>query len=203
MTFGLDGSIWKKYPGGRSIVFDTIWGPYFLVPLAFAILVLVLEVGLVSRNRRIVQRVMNFAPLMLVLALPWTDGKVFREFFGVFVTTVGSPLWWTCWLLLALYVWASFRGVRFAAQLSLAAGALLCDCRPAHGRRRFVRPAATLAVADCWSAAVCATPSAFAPRSRAPRRPALGRSVCGGSFRRRRLAPGGCRRASMRCGSPS
>jgi hypothetical protein len=100
MTFGLDGSIWKKYPGGRSIVFDTIWGPYFLVPLAFAILVLVLEVGLVSRNRRIVQRVMNFAPLMLVLALPWTDGKVFREFFGVFVTTVGSPLWWTCWLLL-------------------------------------------------------------------------------------------------------
>ncbi len=125
MTFGLDGSIWKKYPGGRSIVFDTIWGPYFLVPLAFAILVLVLEVGLVSRNRRIVQRVMNFAPLMLVLALPWTDGKVFREFFGVFVTTVGSPLWWTCWLLLALYVWASFRGVRFAAQLSLAAGASL------------------------------------------------------------------------------
>jgi hypothetical protein len=130
MTFGLDGSIWKKYPGGRSIVFDTIWGPYFLVPLAFAILVLVLEVGLVSRNRRIVQRVTNFAPLMLLLALPWTDGKVFREFFGVFVTTVGSPLWWTCWLLLALYVWAWIRGVRMAPQLSLAAGALFAIVGP-------------------------------------------------------------------------
>jgi hypothetical protein len=130
MTFGLDGSIWKKYPGGRSIVFDTIWGPYFLVPLAFAILVLLLEVGLVSGNRRIVRRVMNFAPLMLVLALPWTDGKVFREFFGVFVTTVGSPLWWTCWLLLALYVWAWIRGVRMAAQLSLAAGALFAIVGP-------------------------------------------------------------------------
>jgi hypothetical protein len=124
MTFGLDGSIWKKYPGGRSIVFDTIWGPYFLVPLAFAILVIFLEVGLVSGNRRIVRRATNFAPLMLVLALPWTDGKVFREFFGVFVTTAGSPLWWTCWLLLAFYVWTWIRGVRMAAQLSLAVGAL-------------------------------------------------------------------------------
>ncbi len=130
MTFGLDGSIWKKYPGGRSIVFDTIWGPYFLVPLAFAILVIFLEVGLVSGNRRIVRRATNFAPLMLILALPWTDGKVFREFFGVFVTTVGSPLWWTCWLLLAFYVWAWIRGVRMAAQLSLAVGALFAIVGP-------------------------------------------------------------------------
>ena len=36
MTFGLDGSIWRRIPGGRAIVFDTIWGMYFLVPLAVA-----------------------------------------------------------------------------------------------------------------------------------------------------------------------
>jgi hypothetical protein len=66
----------------------------------------------------------------LLLALPWTDGKVFREFFGVFVTTVGSPLWWTCWLLLALYVWAWIRGVRMAPQVSLAAGALFAIVGP-------------------------------------------------------------------------
>ena len=36
MTFGLDGDIWKKLPTGRAIVFDTIWRPYFLLPLAFA-----------------------------------------------------------------------------------------------------------------------------------------------------------------------
>jgi hypothetical protein len=130
MTFGLDGSIWKKYPGGRSIVFDTIWGPYFLVPLALAILVLLLEVGLVSGNRRVVRRVTSFAPLMLLLAGPWSDGKVFREFFQVFVSTIGSPLWWTCWILLAFYLWAWLRGVRLAAQLGLAAGALLVVVGP-------------------------------------------------------------------------
>lgn len=130
MTFGLDGSIWKKYPGGRSIVFDTIWGPYFLVPPALAILVLLLEVGLISGNRRVVKRVMSFAPLMLLMAVPCSDGKVFREFFQVFVTTVGSPVWWTCWILLAFYAWAWLRGVRVAAQLGLAAGALLAVVGP-------------------------------------------------------------------------
>jgi hypothetical protein len=130
MTFGLDGSIWKKYPGGRSIVFDTIWGPYFLVPLALAILVLLLEVGLVSGNRRIVRRMTSFAPLMLLLAVPWSDGIVFREFFQVFVSTIGSPLWWTCWILLAFYLWAWLRGVRVAAQLGLAVGALLAIVGP-------------------------------------------------------------------------
>ncbi len=42
MTFGLDGDIWRKLPSGRAIVFDTIWGTYFLVPLGFAIAILLL-----------------------------------------------------------------------------------------------------------------------------------------------------------------
>jgi hypothetical protein len=125
MTFGLDGSIWRKFPGGRAIVFDTIWGPFFLVPLALAILVLLLEVGLVSGNRRFVRRVMMFGPFVLMLAVPWSEGTVFREFFQTFVGMIGSPLWLTTWLLLTFHGWAWLRRVPLAGSVGLAAGALL------------------------------------------------------------------------------
>jgi len=125
MTFGLNGPIWKKLPGGRAIVFDTIWGAYFLVPLVLAILVLLLEVGLVTGNRRIVQRVMRAAPFMLLLSFPWGDGTVFRGFLQTVVGTAGSPLWLTTWILIAFYGWAWIRSVPHAGRSVLAAGAML------------------------------------------------------------------------------
>ncbi|HEV3301375.1 MAG TPA: hypothetical protein VG055_17115 [Planctomycetaceae bacterium] len=125
MTFGLDGDIWKKIPTGRAIVFDTIWGTYFLVPLAFAILILLLEVGLVTANRRFAQRVVNAGLMLLVLAFPWAGESVSRGFLQTFVRTIGSPLWLTIWGLLAFYLWAWLHGVPEAVRSGLAAGALL------------------------------------------------------------------------------
>ena len=41
MTFGPSGPIWVPLSDGRfAISFDTMWGPYFLIPPAFAVLVL-------------------------------------------------------------------------------------------------------------------------------------------------------------------
>jgi hypothetical protein len=125
MTFGLDGDIWRKIPTGRAIVFDTIWGTYFLVPLAFAILVLLLEIALVTANRRFAQRIVNSSLILLVLAFPWAGESVSREFLQTFVRTIGSPLWLTIWALLAFYLWAWLRGVPQVVRSGLAAGALV------------------------------------------------------------------------------
>jgi hypothetical protein len=125
MTFGLSGSIWRRIPRGRVIVFDTIWGTYFLVPLALAILILLLEAGLVAGNRRSTRRVVGAAPLLLFLALPWGEGPVFQEFLWNFMRTLGSPFWITIWLLLAFYGWAWARGVQGAGRDGLIAALLL------------------------------------------------------------------------------
>jgi hypothetical protein len=125
MTFGLDGSIWRRIPGGREIVFDTIWGMYFLVPLALAILVLLLEGGLAAGNQRFTRRVVSAAPLLLFLSVPWGRGAVYQEFLWVFVRAVGSPFWITVWLLLAFYGWAWTRGVEGAGRKGLVAALLL------------------------------------------------------------------------------
>jgi hypothetical protein len=125
MTFGLGGSIWRRIPRGRVIVFDTIWGTYFLVPLALAILILLLEGGLVAGNRRFARRVVGTAPLLLFLALPWGRGPVYQEFLWIFMRTVGSPFWITIWLLLAFYGWAWARGVEDAGRNGLVAALLL------------------------------------------------------------------------------
>jgi|GEM_PF-743410 len=125
MTFGLDGDIWRKLPSGRAIVFDTIWGTYFLVPLGFAIAILLLEIALVTANRRLAQRVVNATAILLALALPWIDEPISRAFQQAVVHKIGSPLWLTIWGLVAFYGWAWLRGVPTAGQCGLASVALL------------------------------------------------------------------------------
>src|SRR5690606_1186605 len=82
MTFGPLGPIWKGPSGTlQDINFATIFGSYFLVPLAFVLLWLMLEAALVSNNRRLQQSLLMIAPwLLLVLAVPWNGNPVFREF---------------------------------------------------------------------------------------------------------------------------
>jgi hypothetical protein len=125
MTFGLDGDIWKKLPTGRAIAFDTIWRPYFLLPLAFAILILLLEIGLVTANRRFAQRVVGASTVLLLLAVPWGGDSVSRGFLQTVVRTMGSPLWLTIWGLVAFCLWAWWRGVPRAVRFGLAPFALL------------------------------------------------------------------------------
>ena len=115
MTFGPTGPIWIQLPassgGGRAISFDTMWGPYFLIPILFAVLILFLEAGLSTGNRRQVRRVLWSAPGLLLLAVPWSSGHVHWGFLRLVVDSIGSPLSLTVWLLAALYGWAWRRGV--------------------------------------------------------------------------------------------
>jgi hypothetical protein len=84
-----------------------------------------LEVGLVAGNRRFARRVVDAAPLLLFLALPWGGGAVYQEFLWNFMRTVGSPFWITIWLLLAFYGWAWARGVETAGRNGLVTALLL------------------------------------------------------------------------------
>jgi hypothetical protein len=114
MTFGPRGPIWKSLESRTGIVFDTIWGPYFLVPLAFAILVLLLEMSLVAKDRWLQQQVLHWAPGLLLLCVPWLNGPTANSFLRAVRDTIGSPAWITVWLLIGFYAWAWLRRVRFA-----------------------------------------------------------------------------------------
>ncbi|MCA9073454.1 MAG: hypothetical protein KDA93_00370 [Planctomycetaceae bacterium] len=130
LSFGPTGPLWVRFPSGRWIMsFDTMWGPYFLIPLVYAALTLFLEAGFVTGKRNLVRRVLTLSPLMLVLALP-IGGPVFRRFFNEFTTTLGSPLWLTVCLLIALYAWAWWRGAERAEVGLLASGCLLSVVAP-------------------------------------------------------------------------
>jgi len=111
MSFGPRGRIWTYPPSDKHILFDTIWGPYFLVPLALASLLVMLELGLTSGSRRFQRFVLVAAPALLLLAVPVGRGVVFSRFLNAVVDTIGSPLWLTVWGLIGFYCWAWMRRV--------------------------------------------------------------------------------------------
>ena len=100
MTFGPTGPIWVRLPASSvsasprlAISFDTMWGPYFLIPLVVAVLILYFEAGLATGNRPLVRRVLTLAPLTLLLAVPWSSGPVHWAFLREVTARLGSPLW--------------------------------------------------------------------------------------------------------------
>jgi hypothetical protein len=131
LTFGPTGPIWVELSGNRqAIAFDTLWGPYFLIPPIFAVGVLLLEAAIVTKNSRLSRGVLVGAPSLLLLAIPYSHGAVFRGFLDELTTAIGTPLWVTVWMLLAFYLWAWLRGVQSAETGWLAMTALLAVIGP-------------------------------------------------------------------------
>ena len=125
MAFGPSGPMWIDLPSGdRAIAFDTLWGPYFLVPIALALLVLVLEGSLSAGNARLTRRTLRAAPALLILAWPFGQGVVFRGFLSEVTAGIGSPVWLTVWSLAVFYGVATIRRLPSAAS-GLAAMVLL------------------------------------------------------------------------------
>ncbi|MBL8850218.1 MAG: hypothetical protein JNG89_11065, partial [Planctomycetaceae bacterium] len=132
MTFGPSGTIWIPVINkGLEISFDTMWGPYFLVPPVFSVLVLLLEGSIATGNRKLQQRLLWLAPiLLLLLAIPVSDAPVSRGFLLRIVSTVGAPLWLSVGLLIAFYSLASLRRVSGAFAGLLLAVTLLSVVGP-------------------------------------------------------------------------
>ncbi len=125
MTFGPAGPMWQYSSGVRSISFDTLWGPYFLIPFGLAIILLLFEAGLVTKNRSFQMKMLCGAPLLLLLSLPISDGAVFQGFLRKVTLTIGSPIWLTILLLITFYTWAWVRRVPHAVWGIIAAASLL------------------------------------------------------------------------------
>ena len=130
MTFSQTGPIWAA-PNQRSgIIFDTIWRPYFLVPLAFSLLMLMIEAGIATGSRFLLKRAFNLAPYTLLLSWPIFPSDTMRIFLTHLTRTVGSPVWLTVWLLIAFFSWTAIRRVEWSISRVFACVMLLAVVGP-------------------------------------------------------------------------
>lgn len=138
LTFCQTGKIWIELPSSGSrmdrsvhaIALDTIWGPYFLVPLLLAVLLLMFEASRVTRNERLTRRTLWWSGLLIPLSIVPTGGRVYAEFFQLVTATIGSPLWLTTCFVAAFQGYAWLRGVAAARTGVIGALALLSVVRP-------------------------------------------------------------------------
>jgi hypothetical protein len=142
LTFGPAGPMWiTSGSGPRLISFDTLWGFYFLIPLGFVLLLLLLEGSLVTRNKAFQTGVIRFSPLLLLLAMPAVTGPVHRGFLFKVTDIIGSPIWLTVWMLVGFYLYAVVRRVPGAVGAGLGAIALLSLVGPQTlGSRTLIDP---------------------------------------------------------------
>ncbi len=124
MTFSPTGVIWVSPDSRFGIALDTIWRPYFLVPFAWAILVLVLESALTSGNQRLIRRTLLAVPGVMLLAWPWSQTSVMIGFLNRLTATVASPVWLAACLIAVFYGWATLRRAE-GASLGLLGSAIL------------------------------------------------------------------------------
>ncbi len=120
LTFSPSGPIWKSVNDRSGIILDTVWRPYFLVPFALAVLVLIVEAGLAAGNRRLIARTLAAVPGVLLLAWPWSPTEVMGDFLESLTRTVGSPVWLTVGLIALFYGWALLRRIESAEVYLLA-----------------------------------------------------------------------------------
>ncbi|MDB5391271.1 MAG: hypothetical protein JWM11_6917, partial [Planctomycetaceae bacterium] len=120
----------------------TAFQPYFLVPFLLAVLVLLLEIGLIERSKVLINIALGATPGLLWLALPgiYTDGPA-AEFLTDFTSHLGSPLWLTCLGVVGFHAWAMLRGVKVARWYLLGALLLAVRISPATVDPRHLAPA--------------------------------------------------------------
>ena len=107
---------------------DTAFGLYFLVPMLLAVALLLLEGGIVTRNRRI-QYVSLFVPFICLASsfTPRAGSAPYVDFLDRFIVQVGSPLWLSSLGGLAFFAHARLRQVRFAGE-SFWGALLVASC---------------------------------------------------------------------------
>jgi len=99
--------------GGR-----VIFGPYFLVPLGLAGIILLLEIGIVSQNPRVLQAALMAPGVLIFLCLVGQQSNlIYRGFVAMFTARLGGdPLFATLLPLAVYYLYAMVRRVPWAAE---------------------------------------------------------------------------------------
>jgi hypothetical protein len=158
------GIVLRSY--GLSLAFsparemESSFGVYYLVPFFLALLLLVLEIGIVERRDTLTASAVWAAPVLVVLSIPMDGGSVpYRDFLELLTDSAASPLYLSVIGLLLFYAYAWSRGVR-SAEWGIGL-ALLLAC--VIGRRTVSPtaietvhwwPLAVLGVLEAWQAIV-------------------------------------------------
>ncbi len=94
-----------------------IFGPYFLVPFLFGVVILLLEIGLVERNQTVVRVALGGPAILTILAaVGHRSETVYEAFLTQFTTCLGgTPFYLTLVASAGFYVYAWCRHVPMAA----------------------------------------------------------------------------------------
>ncbi len=98
---------------------DTIFGPYFLVPIGLAVSLIWLEIGIVS-GRRSVMFLASAAPfgLVLIALMGHRYEVVYQHFLTLFLSSLGaSPAFLTLIAATTFLIYAAYRGAPLAWEL--------------------------------------------------------------------------------------
>lgn len=102
-------------PDGNVSFWDTIFGLYLLVPLALAVIVLLIEIGIIEKRPQICSMVLTCSPALMLMAwpwgVPWSRLPSYYRFASEFSNSYGSPVFMTLLALLCISAWAWRRGV--------------------------------------------------------------------------------------------
>lgn len=95
-----------------ALNFESTFGIYFLIPLVFAIGLLLMEVGLVSKRDGAIRLAMWVPICCMVMSLPPETGSVsYRSFVTRVAGEIGSPIWVTLLLSAVYYGYGMIRRV--------------------------------------------------------------------------------------------
>ena len=90
---------------------SSTFGLYHLAPVLMAVIVLILEVGIVERLRGFQALAMWAAPSVVLVSLPEGNGAAFERFLEMLVHSIGSPLWLALFCVMAFYAYTWKRRV--------------------------------------------------------------------------------------------
>ena len=127
-----------------SIALYGAFGLFYLVPFLFAVLLLIVEIGVVEKLETVKRFALTTAPLLIVLSMPLGQNKAFTGFLDLFAEAIGSPIYLTWIGLLVFYVFCLARGLRGAESWLCAA------LVPAMFIDRYTYGPATLAAVQWW-----------------------------------------------------
>jgi hypothetical protein len=105
-------------PGLTTHFWDSAFGVYLLVPFLLAVLVLLLEIGIVEKLPRLQNGVLACSPILLLMAhpriVPWHRLPSYAAFVDQLTYSIASPVYLVLLGLMLFFTWALWRCVKAA-----------------------------------------------------------------------------------------
>lgn len=126
LSLSFDTVLMQKFDAAMKL--DTAFGIYFVAPLLLAVAVLLLEAGIVGKNRSLqgLALLLPFA-CIVVSVTPRFGSAPYVDFLDRFIARVGSPLWVAAVAAVVFLAYARARRVRLAGE-SFWAALLVASC---------------------------------------------------------------------------